>query len=259
MLIINADDYGRDEKSTDHILICFHNKRITSTSAMVFMADSERAAGLARDVSLGIGLHLNFTSPLSGTVIPDRLRDGHDRIMAFLRGGKYRFLLFNPFLRRRFEYSYRAQYEEFLRLYDRPPTHIDGHHHMHLCGNMVVQRLIPLRTRVRTTFSFSGKEKGVLNRGYRRKISKWVSKRYICTSFLYGMGPLVQSAEQRAERLGRIIQRAAETSVELIVHPQNQNEFDFLMSDEYAALISKAEKIGYESLGSAGLEPTRSK
>jgi len=186
-------------------------------------------------------MHLNFTSPLSGTVIPDRLRDGHDRIMAFLRGGKYRFLLFNPFLRRRFEYSYRAQYEEFLRLYDRPPTHIGWHHHMHLCGNMVVQRLIPLGTRVRTTFSFSGKEKGVLNRGYRRIIEVGLQTLH-CTSSLYGMGPLVQSAGTAGGAPGRIIQRAAETSVELIVHPQNQNEFDFLMSDEYAALISKAEK-----------------
>ena len=179
--------------------------------------------------------------------------------MAFLKGGKYRFLLFNPFLRRQFEYSYRAQNEEFLRLYDRPPTHIDGHHHMHLCGNMIAQRLIPLHTRVRTTFSFSVKEKGFINRRYRRMISKWVSKRYICTNSLYGMGPLVQSTEQRADRLSRIIRRAEETSVEMIVHPQNQNEFDFLMSGAYADIIAQAERIGYESLVGRGWGPTRSK
>jgi predicted glycoside hydrolase/deacetylase ChbG (UPF0249 family) len=248
MLIINADDYGRDGQATDPILICHQKKRITSTSAMVFMADSERASDLARTNSPDIGLHLNFTSPLSGTVKPDKLKDAHERIMAFLRGRKYRFLVFNPFLKRQFEYSFRAQNEEFFRLYDRPPTHIDGHHHMHLCANMIVQRLIPLQTRVRTTFSFGRKEKNFLNRRYRRMISKWVSKRYICTDFLYGMGPYDQSGAERTARLDRIIRRAEKASVELIVHPQNPSEFDFLMSAEYAALLSKAEKIGYGDL-----------
>ena len=73
------------------------------------------------------------------------------------------------------------------------------------------------------------------------------------------MGPLVQSTEQRADRLSRIIRRAEETSVEMIVHPQNQNEFDFLMSGAYADIIAQAERIGYESLVGRGWGPTRSK
>jgi chitin disaccharide deacetylase len=248
MLIINADDYGRDGQATDNILICHQKKRITSTSAMVFMADSERASNLARMNSLGIGLHLNFTSPFSGPAVPDGLRKSHERIMAFLRGRKYHFLLFNPFLKRPFEYSYRAQNEEFCRLYDREPTHIDGHHHMHLCANMIVQRLIPLQTRVRTTFSFGRKEKDFINRRYRRWISKWVSKRYICTDLLYSLAPFVRPEGPGAGGLSRIIRRAEEASVELLVHAQNQGEFDFLMSDECAALLAKAEKIGYGDL-----------
>jgi predicted glycoside hydrolase/deacetylase ChbG (UPF0249 family) len=44
MLIINADDFGMDEISTNRILECYDRRLITSTTAMVFMADSIRAA-----------------------------------------------------------------------------------------------------------------------------------------------------------------------------------------------------------------------
>ena len=61
MLIINADDWGRSVAETDAALRCYKGGRITSVSAMVFMEDSERAAELAKENELDVGLHLNFT------------------------------------------------------------------------------------------------------------------------------------------------------------------------------------------------------
>ena len=61
MLIINADDWGRSVAETDAALRCYKEGRITSVSAMVFMEDSERAAELAKENELDVGLHLNFT------------------------------------------------------------------------------------------------------------------------------------------------------------------------------------------------------
>jgi predicted glycoside hydrolase/deacetylase ChbG (UPF0249 family) len=46
MLIVNADDWGRNRDATDRSLECHRNGRITTVSAMVFMEDSERAADL---------------------------------------------------------------------------------------------------------------------------------------------------------------------------------------------------------------------
>ena len=56
---------------------------------------------------------------------------------------KYSQLLYNPFLRKEFSYSYKAQSEEFTRLFGKPPSHIDGHHHMHLCANLLLSSLVP--------------------------------------------------------------------------------------------------------------------
>ena len=61
MLIINADDYGRNAAATDNTLRVFRRGAIISASAMVFMDDSERASQLALEAGLEVGLHLNLS------------------------------------------------------------------------------------------------------------------------------------------------------------------------------------------------------
>src|SRR5678816_4590684 len=65
-LIINADDWGRDRDTTDRILECATRRAISAASGMVLMDDSERAAHLAREKGIDIGLHLNLTEEFSG-------------------------------------------------------------------------------------------------------------------------------------------------------------------------------------------------
>src|SRR5437762_3797838 len=52
LLIVNADDWGRDLYTTGRILDCCARGVVSSVSAMVFMEDSERAAAMA--LQLGI-------------------------------------------------------------------------------------------------------------------------------------------------------------------------------------------------------------
>src|SRR5437899_7002514 len=154
MLIINADDWGRSVAETDAALRCYKEARITSASAMVFMEDSERAAELAKENDLDVGLHLNFTEPFTGGNYLTEVREHHERTSRYLIGNKYNQLVYNPFLRSAFSYSYEAQSEEFARLFGKLPSHIDGHHHMHLCANLLFSDLIPAGTKLRRNFSF---------------------------------------------------------------------------------------------------------
>ena len=68
MLIINADDWGLYPFATDRILSCRENKWVASTSAMMFVADSERSAERRLNGGLEIGLHLNFTDRFTGVI-----------------------------------------------------------------------------------------------------------------------------------------------------------------------------------------------
>jgi predicted glycoside hydrolase/deacetylase ChbG (UPF0249 family) len=178
MLIINADDFGRSTAETDAALRCYRKGTITSVSAMVFMQDSERAARLAKDNQLDVGLHLNFDEPFTGKNHPPKLGEYHLRTTRYLMGNKYAQLMYNPFLRREFACSYEAQAAEFVRLFGSPPSHIDGHHHMHLCANMLLSNVIPAGVKMRRNFSFWPGEKGLLNRTYRALVDRWLARKY---------------------------------------------------------------------------------
>ena len=165
MLIINADDWGRSAVETDAALRCYKAGRITSVSAMVFMANSERAAELAKENQVDAGLHLNFSETFTGKNNSKRLSECHNRLVRYLRRNKYSQLFYNPFLRKAFSYSYQAQVEEFERLFGKPPSYIDGHHHMHLCANLLLSKLIPAGMKIRRNFSFWPGEKSWVEPG----------------------------------------------------------------------------------------------
>jgi chitin disaccharide deacetylase len=243
MVIVNADDWGRSCIDTDAALTCFSAGRITSVSAMVFMEDSERAATIAKDAEIDVGLHLNLSQLFTGECRDRVLREYHERIVRFLTSNKYAVLLYNPFLRKHFRYVYHSQVEEFLRLYGKPPTHIDGHHHKHLCANMLLDNVIPAGEKVRRNFTFGTKEKSLINRTYRGVVDRWLACRYSLTDFFYALPHCFQAG--RASGLVDLPDRA---KVEIMTHPARADEYASLMSHEYFEMISKLEMGTYSSL-----------
>ena len=240
MLIINADDWGRTCAETDTALLCYKEGRITSVTAMVFMEDSSRAADLAKDAGIDVGLHLNLSQRFMGEGCVGLLQEYHDRIVHYPTLNKYALLFYNPALRKQFRYVYQAQLEEFLRLYGRPPSHIDGHHHMHLCTNMLLDRVIPNNEKVRRNFSFWPGEKSFLNRMYRRLIDWWLDSRYFVTDYFFALSQVIQT-----DRLMHVSELSKVATVELMTHPANAKEYAFLMSDDYLAMLRKIENGTY--------------
>jgi chitin disaccharide deacetylase len=226
-LIVNADDWGLDRLTTDRTLDCIKNRSVSAVSAMVFMEDSERAASLAREHSIDAGLPLNFTSPFTGAGCPPALAERQRRITRYLRRHRLAQLVFNPVLSNSFEYVVAAQLDEYRRLYDGAPRRLDGHHHMHLCANMLVQRLLPPGTLVRRNFSFQPGEKGAVNRTYRRFVDHLLLKRHSLVDRLFSIAPLDPDL-----RLPRILALAREEVVELETHPARPDEYQFLLSGE---------------------------
>lgn len=224
-LIINADDWGRDQEITDRILSCADRESISSVSAMVFMRDSERAAGIACEREIDAGLHLNFTTQFSTANCPTRLLKHQQRIAQRLRRYRLAQTLFHPTLMRSFEYVVSAQLEEFCRLYGRTPERFDGHHHMHLCANVLLARLLPPATVVRRNFSFEPGEKSFANRLYRQVIDRILARRHRLTDFFFSLAPLDPPA-----RLQGIFGLARQSAVEVETHPANPDEYRFLES-----------------------------
>lgn len=185
ILIINADDWGRNIETTDRILECVQRGSVSSASAMVFMEDSERAAALARERGVDVGLHLNFTTPFSPAVASRRLTEYHQRVSRFLMRNRLSQVVYHPGLASSFQYVVAAQLEEFRRIYGEEPRRLDGHHHMHLCANVLLGGLLPTGTIARRNFSFQPGEKSGVNRLYRAAIDRILARRHRFTDFFF--------------------------------------------------------------------------
>lgn len=190
---------------------------------MVFMEDSRRAAELARETGLDAGLHLNFTLPFSASGIPSQLRERQRKLANFLVLHSLAQIAYHPGLANSFDYVVKAQLAEFSSLYGAPPERIDGHHHMHLCANIVFAELLPPGTLVRRNFSFLPGEKSLLNRLYRKSIDRKLAKRHRMVDYLFSLPPL-----EPPERMDRIRSLARESVVEVETHPVNPEEYAFL-------------------------------
>jgi len=226
-LIINADDWGQDRDTTDRTLDCIRCATVSSVSAMVFMEDSERAAAMALEHRVSTGLHLNLTSPFSASGVATTLVEHQQRLTRHLRCHRLAPVVYHPALSSSFEYVVRVQLDEFQRLYGVSPERIDGHHHMHLCSNVVFGKLLPPGTIVRRNFSFRSGEKGLANRLYRNSIDRILRKRHDTTDYMFALPPL-----NFPDRWRRIFSLARQFSVEVETHPMNLAEYLYLTQGE---------------------------
>lgn len=226
-IIVNADDWGRDIHTTDRTLDCVLRGTVSSVSAMAFMEDSERAADLALQHDVDAGLHLNFTTPFSAPRVSSRFSEHHARVARFLIRSRLSQVVYHPGLAGSFEYVVAAQLDEFRRIYGAEPGRVDGHHHMHLCANVLFAGLLPAGTVARRNFSFQAGEKGRVNRFYRRAIDRILATRHRLADFFFSLAPV-----EPVDRLQRIGLLARHAVVELETHPVNRDEYRFLTSGE---------------------------
>jgi chitin disaccharide deacetylase len=114
-----------------------------------------------------------------------------------------------------------------VRLYGAEPRRIDGHHHMHLCSNVVLGKLLPAGAVARRNFSFGPGEKSFANRLYRKAMDRVLGRRHVMADFLFALPPL-----EPPGRLRRIFSLARDFAVEVATHPVNPDEYRFLAGGE---------------------------
>lgn len=241
-LIVNADDFGRSRETTDRTRDCLVRGAVSAVSAMVFMEDSDRAAALALESGIDAGLHLNLTTSFSDDA-PSKLAQQQEALGKFLRSNRFASVLYHPGLANAFEYVVAAQLDEYRRLFGQDPDRIDGHHHMHLCSNVLVKGLLPGGTAIRRNFSFRAGEKGIVNRIFRKIVDGKIAKKHHLTDFFFSLPPL-----QPRARLERIFSLAADHVVEVECHPINPDEYAFLSSGEIFEFVPKTTFRSFRSL-----------
>lgn len=243
LLIVNADDYGAAGPTTDAVLECFDRGAVSSASTMVWMQDSERAATIARERRLPIGLHLNLTMPFDGPQTPDDVAQRQRRLTEKLgrRVGLTRWA-YRPLLRGEIDSAISDQLTRFRDLYGGEPTHLDGHNHVHLSPNVLLSKALARGLKVRNSHDFSG-ALGDSPKIVRRSL---IRRRFATTDSFFSIRSIHPAfgGAGLEEALGL----ARERSVEVMVHPHWEDEFELLTSDEWKKAIAGLRLGSFEDL-----------
>jgi hopanoid biosynthesis associated protein HpnK len=143
-LIVNADDFGRNNAINAAVGLAHDQGILTSASLMVSENAAADAVQVARDrPSLAVGLHLVLLggrATLDPAEIPHLANEDGLFARSPVRTGLRYF--FSPDARRELAREIRAQFEAFKST-ALPLSHVDGHHHMHLHPT-VFRLLLPL-------------------------------------------------------------------------------------------------------------------
>ena len=125
-LIVNADDFGLSKGVNLGIIEAHKNGIVTSTTLMVTMNEVEHALNLAKKYSsLGIGLHLNITLGKPLTHCKSLIKENGEFYKPKENPDQDKFVeeeIYQEFL---------AQYDLFIKLVGRKPTHLDSHLYAH--------------------------------------------------------------------------------------------------------------------------------
>lgn len=249
LLIVNADDWGGLAPRTDAILAAILAGRVTSASGMVHMRDSARAAVLARDHDLPIGLHLNLTQPFDGPAVPKAVRARHARLAGAFAHSRWRGWLSDPRLQPEVEWTVRDQLERFAELYARAPTHVDGHNHVHLTPGVLFARSLRGVRRARRTQS--PPPGAPLPRRLATELrAAAVRARFATTDGFYSIRRI--SPDFGGEELEAILAHARRAPVEVMCHPGMDGEDSYLHSPEWGAALAGVRLGSFADLGPTG-------
>jgi chitin disaccharide deacetylase len=246
LLIVNADDLGLERPVSDSIVECFRSGAITSATALVWMRDSDRAAEIARREQIPTGLHLNLIEPYTAPDVPPRVAQTQRRVVERLGKGGLGAQLYHRAWSEDFGQCIRDQLLRFAELYGVPPTHIDGHRHMHLAMNALLSRALEPVRRCRRPVNRPSVESASYKRLARSALNLVVRLRFSTTDACFSVRSL--HPELGGSGLDETLARADRSSVELFVHPGYRDELPLLRSDAWRAWVATHRLGSFEDL-----------
>lgn len=199
-LIVNADDFGMSIGVNYGIVHAHKYGIVTSTTMMVTTPGVNHAVKLSKEnPKLGIGLHLNMTFGKPLTKCPSITKESG----IFYKPKE------NPdqtkFLEEEIYFEFLAQYELFVKLMGKKPTHIDSHLYAHQKYNKARNAAIRLSN-----------EKEI---AIRDNENNYFEKTIFIDSYKYSNNDLKQVV------ISEINKMINNQSYELMVHPAFLDEF----------------------------------
>lgn len=203
-IIVNADDYGLAREFNRGIIQLARKNIITNTSVMI-RRKFVNAQELKKLPNISIGLHLELEEKAAQKEIE-------------------------------------KQVDIFLKLFKRPPSHLDGHRHCHL-----TEKNLPLVLSVAKRFNLPVRSRFPEDRKIIKKTVKTPSK-------------FISWHPKRKQKLFRSLDQLQNSFTELVCHPgyfdknckypynrQREEEMKILESEEFQKRLRRFKKANYLS------------
>jgi predicted glycoside hydrolase/deacetylase ChbG (UPF0249 family) len=216
-LIVNADDLGRTHGINTGVFEAHRHGIVTSATAMVNYPSIREAASLSRESPrLGIGLHVALSggrTALPPASVPSLVdaRGAQPAKPEGLAGANSREIAAEV----------EAQFDRFIEIFGRKPTHLDSHHHSHRRAEVF-----------EAVCSLAGRE-GLPVRNAGGAMGRDLKARVLRTSDFFEEGFFDQGVS--VEKLISIMDALPEGSTELMCHPAHEDA-ELAASSSYAAV-----------------------
>ncbi|HEX3692043.1 MAG TPA: ChbG/HpnK family deacetylase [Solirubrobacteraceae bacterium] len=244
LLIVNADDFGGNRLANERIVECFAIGAITSATAMVYMDHSEQAAEMARERDLAVGLHLNLTQPFEADAVPEEVRRRQLRVSAHLARRRHRYM-FDPALFGEVRRCIEDQLRRFVEIFERQPTHLDGHNHGHLSPTALMA--LPRGVAVRTAESEVGA--GPIGKLVRTARHRLITRRQQTTDYFFAISRLQPERLRSPAGDEPLLELARTATVEIMAHPDRDGDYRLLSSAAWLRTLEDLPTGSYARLG----------
>jgi predicted glycoside hydrolase/deacetylase ChbG (UPF0249 family) len=240
MLIVNADDFGANPRTSDPVVELFAEGAISSASAMVWMHDTMRAACLAAEHGIPVGLHLNLTLPLADEAVPAPVRERQLRLTEIFGSESWQGDGRETADAQLIADAIADQLECFREAFGEP-THVDGHHHVHT--HPAVVEHLPAKLPIRPILSVPARA------GARRSTrERRLHRRFLCPDMCFAF-------EHVHPSLGgaglEVLDHAHRHALEVMVHPRQERERAALISEDWLQALSALTVGSYDDLARA--------
>ncbi len=237
MLIVNADDFGANARTSDPVIALFDERVLSSATAMVRMRDTMRAATLAAEHGVPVGLHLNLTLPFADPAVPASVRERQRRLTEIFGSESWRDGGHERPAEQLVADVVNDQLECFREIFGEP-THIDGHHHVHT--HPAVVEHLPTGLPIRPILSVPARV------GARRSTQeRRLRRRFLCAETCFAFADVHPSLGGTGLQA---LDRARRFSVEIMVHPRQEREHAALLSAAWREAISTLTLGSYAEL-----------
>jgi predicted glycoside hydrolase/deacetylase ChbG (UPF0249 family) len=209
---------------------------------MVHMSDSPRAAEMALAKDRAVGLHLNLTQLFEDRPAAPAVRERQAAVcrhFADLRRRRWS-LDRRPRTKRLIYDAINDQLDAFRLLYGREPTHLDSHHHVHVCPDVFMSSALASISKVRQTISpppDSGARDRFRPGTLARRSRHFALRRRFITTDRFWFGPDL-IPELGGAGIAEAVTEAASRPVEIMVHPSFDAELDVLLTGSWRTALA---------------------